>query len=177
MAHIQSVLKERRIHPGTLTCFAVADCQGWRWGLLAVEAPRDRSCARRERWGQLGFRAAARGGSGCRRSYALSGPVPLPPEAPSGIRYVAKSIFLSTGWDWVPGCVLVCKRVRGKRQLGLATRIRIRTTDPGARQGHGFRVTLSGRNPMEGVNEHGIHAGTFIGPPVAGLSAMFVPHS
>jgi hypothetical protein len=30
---------------------------------------------------------------------------------------------------------------------------------------------------MEGVNEHGIHAGTFIGPPVAGLSAMFVPHS
>ena len=29
---------------------------------------------------------------------------------------------------------------------------------------------------MEGVNEHGIHAGTFIGPPVAGLSAMPVPH-
>jgi len=42
-------------------------------------APRDWSCARRERWGQLGFRAVARGGSGCRRSYARSGPVPLPP--------------------------------------------------------------------------------------------------
>ena len=60
---------------------------------------------------------------------------------------------------------------------GPATRIRILTTDPGPRQGHGLRVTLSGRNPMEGVNEHGIHAGTFIGSPVAGLSAMFVPHS
>jgi hypothetical protein len=48
------------------------------WGLLAVEAPRDRSCARRERWGRLGFRAVARGGSGCRRSYARSGPIPLP---------------------------------------------------------------------------------------------------
>jgi hypothetical protein len=48
------------------------------WGLWAVGAPRDRSCARRERWGQLGFRAVARGGSGCRRSYARSGPVPLP---------------------------------------------------------------------------------------------------
>ncbi len=42
------------------------------WG-----APRDRSCARRERWGRLGFRAFARGGSGCRRSYARSGPIPL----------------------------------------------------------------------------------------------------
>jgi len=41
-------------------------------------APRDRSCARRERWGQLGFRAGARGGSGCRRSYARPGPIPLP---------------------------------------------------------------------------------------------------
>jgi hypothetical protein len=48
------------------------------WGLMAVGAPRDRSCARRERWGQLGFRAGARRGSGCRRSYARSGPVPLP---------------------------------------------------------------------------------------------------
>ena len=78
MAHHRCVLKERRITPGTLTGFAVAECQGWRWGLLPVGAPRDRSCARRERWGQLGFRAAARGGSGCRRSYARSGPVPLP---------------------------------------------------------------------------------------------------
>ena len=43
------------------------------WGLS-----RDRSCARRERWGRLGYRAVARGGSGCRRSYARSGPVPLP---------------------------------------------------------------------------------------------------
>ena len=110
-------------------------------------------------------------------SYARSGPVPLPPGVPSGIRYVAESIFLSTGWDWVPGCVLVCTRVRGKRQLGLATRTRVVTTDPGPRHGHGFRVTLSGRNPMEGVNEHGIHTGTFIGSPVAILSAMPIPHS
>ena len=40
-------------------------------------APRDRSCVRRERWGQRGFRAGARGGTGCRRSSAHSGPVPL----------------------------------------------------------------------------------------------------
>ena len=40
-------------------------------------APRDRSCARRERWGQLGFRAVARRELGCRRSYARSGPIPL----------------------------------------------------------------------------------------------------
>jgi hypothetical protein len=26
MAHNRSVLKERRIHPGALTCFAVAEC-------------------------------------------------------------------------------------------------------------------------------------------------------
>ena len=32
MAHIRSVLKERRIHPGALTRFAVAECRGWRWG-------------------------------------------------------------------------------------------------------------------------------------------------
>ena len=34
MAHIQSVLKERRIHPGALTCFAVAEWRGWRLGLV-----------------------------------------------------------------------------------------------------------------------------------------------
>jgi hypothetical protein len=32
MAHNRSVLKDRRIHPGALTCFAVAECRGWRWG-------------------------------------------------------------------------------------------------------------------------------------------------
>ena len=41
-------------------------------------APRDRACARRERWDRRGFRAErARGIIGCRRSYARSGPVPL----------------------------------------------------------------------------------------------------
>jgi len=45
---------------------------------VSTGAPRDRSCARRERWGRLSFRAVARGGSGCRRSNACSGPVPLP---------------------------------------------------------------------------------------------------
>ena len=44
---------------------------------LCLGAPRDRACARRERWGRWSFRAAARGGIGCRRSYARSGPVPL----------------------------------------------------------------------------------------------------
>ena len=32
MAHNRSVLKERRIPPGALTCFAVAEWLGWRWG-------------------------------------------------------------------------------------------------------------------------------------------------
>jgi len=40
-------------------------------------APRDRSCARRERGDRLGFRAVARGGIGCGRSYARFGPIPL----------------------------------------------------------------------------------------------------
>ena len=44
---------------------------------LCLGAPRDRACARRERWGRWSFRAAARGGIGCRRSYARSGLVPL----------------------------------------------------------------------------------------------------
>ena len=32
MAHNRSVLKERRIPPDALACFAVAECRGWRWG-------------------------------------------------------------------------------------------------------------------------------------------------
>ena len=43
-------------------------------------ALRDRSCARRERWGRGSFRAFARGGSWCRRSYARSEPIPLSPR-------------------------------------------------------------------------------------------------
>ena len=39
-----------------------------RWGSAG------RCCARRERWGRLGFRAGARRESGCRRSYARSAP-------------------------------------------------------------------------------------------------------
>ena len=34
MAHNRCVLKERRISPGALTCFAVAECWGWRRGLV-----------------------------------------------------------------------------------------------------------------------------------------------
>jgi hypothetical protein len=34
MAHNRCVLKERRIPPGALTCFAVVECQGWRLGLV-----------------------------------------------------------------------------------------------------------------------------------------------
>ena len=110
-----------------VTELALSPVLGWQsagagaWGLLAVGAPRDRSCARRERWGRLGFRAIARGRSGCRRSNARCGPVPLPPGAPSGILYAAKSRSLSTGWDWVPSRVLVCTRDRGRPQLETAT--------------------------------------------------------
>jgi hypothetical protein len=34
MAHNRCVLKERRIPRGAHTCFAVAECQGWRLGLV-----------------------------------------------------------------------------------------------------------------------------------------------
>ena len=34
MAHNRSVLKERRIPSGAPTCFAVAECRGWRLGLV-----------------------------------------------------------------------------------------------------------------------------------------------
>ena len=59
-----------------------------------VRASRDRSWARRERGDWRSFRAIALTGSGCGRSNARSGPIPLPP----GIR-------LSIGvWrDWVGG--------------------------------------------------------------------------
>ena len=50
-----------------------------RWGWVAGVAPRDRSCARRERGDRRSFRAVALTGSGCRRSNARSGPIPLPP--------------------------------------------------------------------------------------------------
>ena len=59
------------------------------------EAPRDRSCARRERWDRLSYRAAARGGSGCRRSNARSGPVPLP----LGGSVVGLALGVSRGWE------------------------------------------------------------------------------
>ena len=36
MAHNRSVLKERRIHPGALTYFAVADCLGLALGTRAL---------------------------------------------------------------------------------------------------------------------------------------------
>jgi hypothetical protein len=49
-------------------------------GQVRGGAPRDQSCARRERWDRRSFRAFARRGSGCRRSYARSGPLPLPPR-------------------------------------------------------------------------------------------------
>ena len=35
MQHNRSALKERRIHPGALTCFAVAECWGWRLKISA----------------------------------------------------------------------------------------------------------------------------------------------
>ncbi len=59
------------------------------------EAPRDRSCARRERWDRLSYRAAARWGSGCRRSNARSGPVPLP----LGGSVVGLALGVSRGWE------------------------------------------------------------------------------
>ena len=49
-------------------------------GDSALRARRNGSYVRRERWARRNFRAGARGGSGCRRSSAHFGPVPLPPK-------------------------------------------------------------------------------------------------
>ena len=59
---------------------SVGQVRGGSAGSVRGGAPRDQSCARRERWDRRSFRAAARRGSGCRRSYARSGPLPLPPR-------------------------------------------------------------------------------------------------
>jgi hypothetical protein len=65
--------------PGCSHLFCSGRVPGLALGIrVSTGAPRDRSCPRRERWGRLSFRAVARGGSGCRRSNACSGPVPLP---------------------------------------------------------------------------------------------------
>ena len=80
MAHKWSVLKERRILPGALTCFAVAGCQGWRWGSVPRRGSAGTVLRSQGTWGQARLsRFRARGGSGCRRSYARFGPIPLPP--------------------------------------------------------------------------------------------------
>jgi len=74
-------------------------------------APRNRSCARRERWDRLGIRAVARGGFWCRRSYARCGPIPLPLCA-MGNRGASPwgslgfgGVILGFGglWDWCVG--------------------------------------------------------------------------
>ena len=86
MPHNRSVLKERRIHPGCSDLFYGGRVPGLALGISAsTGASRAWVCARRERGDRLGVRAVARGGSGCRRSYARSGPGPLPPVTSSGI--------------------------------------------------------------------------------------------
>jgi hypothetical protein len=57
---------------------------------------RDRSCARRERGGRSGFRAVREGVSGCGRSNARSGPVPLPLRG----SVVGLALGVSRGWEF-----------------------------------------------------------------------------
>jgi hypothetical protein len=77
MEHNRSVLKERRIHPGALDCFAVAECRGWRWGSV----PRRRSAGpvlhSQVGSGEEVLSRFARG-VWVIASNARSGPVPLP---------------------------------------------------------------------------------------------------
>jgi hypothetical protein len=102
--------------------FGLRFVDGWRFlgaGCVAglamvagsrVGAPRDRSCARRERGDRRSFRAIALTGSGCGRSNARSGPIPLPPVRAwwvaicrsfgigrLGLRFVAGWRFLGAG--------------------------------------------------------------------------------
>ena len=56
------------------------------------EAPRDRSCARRERWDRRSFRAERARGLKCRRSNAHCGPIPLlPSSCRVGLTYLHKN--------------------------------------------------------------------------------------
>jgi len=159
--------------PGALTCFAAAEWRSWRLGLVGgggSAGPVLRS------QGTLGPVELSRGRAmGVRVSTFLCSLRTDPAAARGALRDPLRCLkqipLYGSGLGSKPGSCL------HEGPWEAATRIRIRTTDPGPRQSHGFRVTLSGRNPMEGVNEHGIHAGTFISSPVAILSAMLVPHS
>jgi hypothetical protein len=62
MADNRSVLKERRKHSGTLTCFAVAEGWGWRLGLVGGGASAGSVLRSQGTWGQAGLsRWRARG--------------------------------------------------------------------------------------------------------------------
>jgi hypothetical protein len=116
MAHNRCVLKERRIHPLVLSpVLRWRTVWGWRWGLLAVGLCGIGPALAGNVGAGWAFARPRDGGSGCRRSNARCGPIPLPPGAPSGILYVSKSRSLSTVWDGVPSRVLVCARGLGVR--------------------------------------------------------------
>ena len=96
-----------------------------------VGAPRDRSCARRERGDRRSFRALALTGSGCRRSNARSGPIPLPPVRAwwvaicwsfgigrLGLRFIDGLRFLGAGC--VVGLAMGLSRGWGLRGIGPA---------------------------------------------------------
>ena len=64
-AHNRSVLKEGRIPPDSLACFAAAECRDWRWGSV----PR-RSLEDIGRWGLRGTSPALAGNVGTGRAFA-----------------------------------------------------------------------------------------------------------
>jgi hypothetical protein len=70
------VLKERRRHPGALTCSAVAECWGWRWGRVHGEGFAGSSLrSLRKLWGVGAFAL-------CERDFCCS----LPRLAPARSR-------------------------------------------------------------------------------------------
>ena len=123
----------------------------WRWWLSRGEAesrvgaPRDRSCARRERGDRRSFRAVARGGAGCGRSNARSGPIPLPPVRAwwvaicwsfgigrlglrfvDGLRFLGGVVLRVWRWGWVAGGGSAGSVLRSQGTLGQEERSRCR---------------------------------------------------
>ena len=118
MAHKQSVLKERRIPPDSLACFAVAECQDWRWGSvprqrLGVSAGKDSAGPVLRSQGTLGQARLSRGrATGIRMSTFLrslrpgpaaaswSGPGSVPPIYTKGDTLYYTDVVAGAPRDW-----------------------------------------------------------------------------
>jgi len=91
MAHNRCVLKERRIRPDSLACFAAAECQGWRWGSVPRRGLRGTGSLDRFVVGLRGTSPALAGNVGTGGAFARprdgDQDVDVPTLAPARSRY------------------------------------------------------------------------------------------